>query len=82
MNTKPPAVAIGPAKAPDRPVFCFAGGSPSVIPSGTCHAISPVFAFTANKRYQGGFTHGRLPMEFPAASFAGAVKFMNPAFLS
>ena len=37
------------------PVFCFAGGNSSVIPSGTDHANSPVFAFTAISRPHGGF---------------------------
>src|ERR1700733_10090503 len=78
MNTKPPAVAIGPAKAPERPVLRFSGGRKSVTPSGTCQAISPVFAFTANNRSQGGLIHGRFPRDLPSASLYGAAKLKKP----
>src|SRR6187397_3171420 len=57
MKISPPAVAIGPDDPP-RPVFCFSGGSPSVMPSGICHANSPVAAFTAVRRPHGGRWQG------------------------
>src|SRR5215471_5967345 len=82
MNTNPPAVAIGPANAPERPVFCLPGGKPSVMPSGTCHAISPVLAFTAKRRSHGGLTQGRFPIDLPAASLAGAANPKKPGDLS
>src|ERR1700722_11524814 len=78
MNTNPPAVTMGPANAPDRPVFRFSGGRKSVTPSGTCQAISPVFAFTANNRSHGGLIHGRLPRDLPSASLYGAEKLKKP----
>src|SRR5271163_1831985 len=78
MKTRPPAVAMGPAKAPERPVLRFSGGRKSVTPRGTCHAISPVFAFTANNRSQGGLMQGRLPSGLPPASLYGAAKLKNP----
>src|ERR1700685_1363270 len=74
MKTSPPAVAIGPAKAPARPVCCLAAGSSSVIPRGTVQTISPVLMFTADKLSQGGFWHGQLPITLPSASLAGALK--------
>src|ERR1700733_16221754 len=77
MKTIPPAVAIGPAKAPERPVCCLASGSSSVMPSGTVHTISPVLMFTADKLSQGGFWHGQLPRTLPLVSFAGA---LNPPY--
>src|SRR5690606_12647745 len=40
MNTRPPAVTIGPPK-PGEPTFCLPSGNVSLIPSGTDHAISP-----------------------------------------
>src|SRR2546426_5326158 len=58
MNTKPPAVAMGPPML-KRPVFCLAGGNSSVTPSSTFQAISPVFAFTAIMWPHGGFWHGQ-----------------------
>ena len=74
MKTSPPAVAMGPAKAPARPVCCFAPGSSSVMPRGTVQAISPVLMLTADKLSHGGFWQGQLPITFPFASFAGALK--------
>src|SRR3984885_6351103 len=68
MNTKPPAVEMGPANAPARPVLRFSGGRKSVTPRGTCQATSPVFAFTANNRSHGGLIHGRFPRDLPSAS--------------
>src|SRR5580704_6779266 len=56
-NTSPPAVAIGPPM-PGRPVFCLSAGRLSVMPSGTFHAISPVFTLTATSSPQGGCEHG------------------------
>src|SRR2546430_4123640 len=58
MNTRPPAVAMGPPML-KRPVFCLAGGNSSVTPSSTFQAISPVFAFTAIMWPHGGFWHGQ-----------------------
>src|SRR5580658_7866438 len=75
MKTTPPAVAIGPANAPERPVCCLPWGSSSVMPSGTVHTISPVLMFTADKLSHGGFWQGQLPRTLPLASFAGA---LNP----
>src|SRR5438093_10461681 len=72
-NTRPPAVAVGPAKPPERPVLRLPSGRPSVTPTVVCHAISPVLAFTAFKRLQGGFWHGRFPNPWPAE----AVKVKN-----
>src|SRR5277367_6112687 len=77
MKTSPPAVAIGPANAPERPVCCFASGSSSVMPRGTVQTISPVLMFTADKVSHGGFWHGQLPTTLPFASFAGA---LNPPY--
>ena len=57
MNTRPPAVTIGPADPP-RPVFCFSGGSPSVTPSVICHAKSPVFMSIAVSMPHGGLMPG------------------------
>src|SRR5215831_14291457 len=57
MNTRPPAVAIGPPML-RRPVFFLPSGNSSVIPNGTFHAMSPVFAFTAMRLPHGGFWHG------------------------
>jgi hypothetical protein len=73
MNTSPPAVTMGPA-LPVEPVFRLPSGRASVIPSVVCQAISPVFAFTANKRPHGGFWHGQFPRVRPLASLAGALK--------
>src|SRR5512138_2399230 len=58
MKTRPPAVAIGPPIL-KRPVFFFPSGNSSVMPSGTFHATSPVFAFTATRCPHGGFWHGQ-----------------------
>src|SRR2546425_2539991 len=58
MNTRPPAVAMGPPML-KRPVFFLPSGNSSVMPSGTFHAISPVLAFTATKFPQGGFWQGQ-----------------------
>src|SRR5579863_9197120 len=63
MKTSPPAVAIGPPRFM-RPVCCFAGGSSSVIPSGTDHAKSPLRASTAIRRPHGGFWQGQLLSPF------------------
>src|SRR5215510_11846942 len=57
MKMSPPAVTMGPAEPP-RPVFCFPAGRLSLTPSVTCHANSPVLAFTAVSRPHGGFWHG------------------------
>src|ERR1700733_1718513 len=67
MNINPPAVAIEPPRL-TRPVSFLPSGSSSVMPSRTCHAISPVFAFTAVSKPQGGFWHGHLdsPITFPS----------------
>src|SRR5258708_3956399 len=67
MNTRPPAVTVGPA-LPTPPTFCFPGGSDSFTPIGTSHPISPVLAFTANRRPHGGFWQGQLPRTRPPAS--------------
>src|ERR1700681_4597173 len=58
MNTSPPAVAIGPPMF-SRPVLRLPSGNSSVTPSVTCHANSPVLAFTAISRPHGGFWHGQ-----------------------
>src|SRR5688572_3201773 len=58
MKTSPLAVATGPARA-GRPVFCLSVGSCSVIPSGICHAMSPVDVLIAVRRPHGGFWHGQ-----------------------
>src|SRR5579883_394549 len=58
MKTSPPAVAMGPPMF-SRPVFFLPSGSSSVMPRGTFHAMSPVFAFTAMRFPQGGFWHGQ-----------------------
>src|SRR5262252_7673726 len=70
--TIPPAVAIGPA-LPLPPVFFFPSGSVSVMPSGTCQAMSPVFALTATSRAHGGRWHGRLAITRPFSSRIGAL---------
>src|SRR5438552_989990 len=57
MKTRPPAVAIGPPML-RRPVFFFPSGSSSVMPRGTFHAMSPVFALTAMRCPHGGFWQG------------------------
>ena len=54
MNTRPPAVTIGPAST-GRPVFCLPSGSCSVMPSGVCQAMSPVAVLIAVNRPHGGF---------------------------
>ena len=74
MNTNPPAVTMGPANAPDRPVLRFSGGRNSVTPSGTCHAISPVFAFTANSRSQGGLMQGKVAERFAVGVLVGRAR--------
>ena len=43
------------ARHTGRPVFCLPSGSCSVMPSGICHAKSPVEALIAVKRPHGGF---------------------------
>src|SRR5687767_1526445 len=58
MNRSPLAVTMPPASA-GLPVFCLSAGSCSVIPSGICHAISPVDELIAVRRPHGGFWHGQ-----------------------
>src|SRR5216684_7174880 len=69
MNTNPPAVTIGPPN-PMRPVLRLPSGNSSVTPRRTCHANSPVFAFTAVRRPHGGFWQGQLlaPITRPSES--------------
>src|SRR5262249_14350871 len=74
INRSPPAVTAGPPK-PCDPTFCFPAGRVSLIPSGTCHAMSPVLALIATSRAHGGLLHGQFPMVRPLASFTGA---LNP----
>src|SRR5437016_5580818 len=76
MNTRPPAVTVGPA-LPTPPVFCLPGGSASFNPSGSSQAMFPLLALTANKRPQGGFWHGQLPSTLPLESLACA---LNPLY--
>ena len=45
---------------PCRPVFRLLSGNSSVTPTVVCHAMSPVFAFTAIRRLQGGFWQGHV----------------------
>src|SRR4249919_2801678 len=67
MNTRPPAVTVGPA-LPLPPTFCLPAGRKSLTPSVVCHAISPVLALTAIKRDHGGRWHGRITSR-PSAFF-------------
>ena len=53
LNTRPPAVAVGPA-LPLPPVSCFSGGSSRVSPSVLCQRMAPVFASSASSRDHGG----------------------------
>ena len=60
MKTRPPAVAIDPPLVVGVPVL----GTPSLSssskePSGTRHAMSPEFTFTATSSPHGGFWHGQ-----------------------
>ncbi len=57
MNTSPGAVAIGPP-LPAVPTLFFPSGMLVLMPSGTFHAISPVFAFTATRLNQTAQKHG------------------------
>src|SRR6516165_4876981 len=69
MKTNPPAVAIGPPN-PGAPTFCLPVGSVSLIPSGTCQAISPVLALIATSRAHGGLLQGQLTTRPPASFVA------------
>src|SRR5262249_536724 len=73
MKSKPPAVTIGPP-APGDPTFCLPGGSVSLTPSGTCHAMSPVLPLMATSLAQGGLLQGQFAIVRPFASFAEALK--------
>src|SRR5262245_37313872 len=66
IKTTPPAVAIEPPLL-IRPLFFFPSGSSSVMPSVTCHTISPVLALIAVNCPHGGFWHGQLcsPRSWP-----------------
>ena len=75
MNTRPPAVVIGPALLL-LPVFCLPSGRVSVMPRVDCQTISPVLPLTAVRRPHGGFWQGQLPTTLPVASLPGA---LNPA---
>src|SRR5580700_7408603 len=57
MKIKPPAVEIGPPPELFPPVF-MPGGVPSVVPNGTCHAMSPVLTSIAVSLPHGGCQHG------------------------
>src|SRR5438132_10552337 len=74
MNTRPPAVTVGPP-APGDPTFCLPAGSVSFTPSGTCHAMSPVTALIATSLAHGGLLHGQFPIVRPLASLTDA---LNP----
>src|SRR5882724_10548127 len=59
MKTRPPAVAMEPPIF-GLPVFCIPSGKPSVTPSGTSQATSPVLTLIANRRPHGGALQGQL----------------------
>src|ERR1700691_6268687 len=72
MNTRPDAVAMGPA-LPAPPVLRLPSGSASDVPRVVCHAISPVLALTAVRRLHGGFWQGKVAMVRPLWSLMGAL---------
>src|SRR5215469_6838401 len=57
MKIRPPAVEIGPPPELFPPVFTPAG-VPSIVPNGTCHAMSPVLTSIAVSLPHGGRQHG------------------------
>src|ERR1700693_1055252 len=57
IKITPPAVEIGPPPELFPPVFIPAG-VPSVVPNGTCHAMSPVLTSIAVRRPHGGCQQG------------------------
>ena len=73
MNTRPPAVTIGPPSSLYRPVFCLPAGRSSLTPRRVCQAMSPVLALMAISRPQGGRMQGRLTV-LPLASLKPALK--------
>src|ERR1700674_3996921 len=73
INTRPPAVTMGPALFAD-PASCLPAGNASTSPSGTCQAKSPVFALTAIRRPHGGRKQGSVATVRPLASLTGALK--------
>src|SRR5262245_62310447 len=56
IKTRSPAVVMLPPRL-GVPVLIPLASSSSKMPSGTCHAISPVFAFTATSFPHGGALH-------------------------
>src|ERR1700720_113240 len=58
MNVSPPAVVIGPPPKLGAPVLIPAG-TPSIVPKGTCQAMSPVFTLIADSLPQGGCQQGQ-----------------------
>src|SRR5215216_5897941 len=59
MNTRPPAVTVGPA-LPLFPTRRLPSGSASLVPSTDCHAIVPLLASTAISFDHGGRWHGNI----------------------
>src|SRR5437867_9160001 len=57
INVRPPAVVIGPPPRLEAPVLTPVG-TPSIVPKGICHAMSPVFTLIAVSLPQGGAQHG------------------------
>src|SRR5215470_7255422 len=67
MKINPPAVEIGPPPELFPPVF-MPSGVPSVVPNGTCHAMSPVLTSIAVSLPHGGCQQGhplRVALLFP-----------------
>src|SRR6185436_4672068 len=56
IKTRSPAVVMLPPRL-GVPVLIPLASSSSKIPSGTCHAMSPVLAFTATSSPHGGALH-------------------------
>src|ERR1700751_2011955 len=63
INTNPLAVAREPPRF-GAPVFRCPSGKISIIPRGTCQAMSPLLTFTAVNLPHGGFWQGKLVAGF------------------
>src|SRR5215471_7467051 len=58
MKMSPPAVVIGPPPKLGAPVL-IPSGTPSIVPNGICHAMSPVFTLIAVNLPHGGCQQGQ-----------------------
>src|SRR5437588_5761884 len=60
MNTKPPAVTIGPPRLNDPAgIVACPGGNSAIDPRGTCQRILPAVMSTAVSAPHGGGVHGK-----------------------